>query len=525
MVDPARQQELLTLEAQNRARNVPRFAGVELRSRDELDWIMGWFGWSGMLDTALPRADLRQIRLAQDVDLTGVELNGADLAGADLNGAMLRQAKLNGAVLRGALLGRSDLTEAELRYADLTEAILNWARLGGANLSGATLVHAILGRADLRGARLERADLSRAQLPHVRLTGANLTEATLTGALLDNAKLNNVSAYDAHLENASLEGANLNGIFLDHATLTKANLGGARMQQATLSDAVLRDTDLTRCNLSGAALTRADLSGANLCEARLDDMATLIDVKLDSRTCFGDIIWNAAPVIRVDWKPVSMKRGIIFRRIVARIGDEHAIQEAKRPKKFQKKSPTAVAVADRDSQAPRGPFRRFNAYRRSVAQAYRDAARAYHGLMVVLRAQGLGKAASAFHLRKQQLERKALFWEGRPIASFFSWLLDTTSGYGELPLHALRAYLLVVFVFAGAYYVATNYLGGQVRGVPLNPDESIVLSFTSFHGRGFFPGALPLGGWIANLAAGEAIIGLFIELMLIAAFSRRFLTE
>ncbi len=36
-------------------------------------------------------------------------------------------------------------------------------------------------------------------------------------------------------------------------------------------------------------------------------------------------------------------------------------------------------------------------------------------------------------------------------------------------------------------------------------------------------GSLPLGDWVARIAAGEAVIGLFIELILIATFSKRFL--
>jgi len=38
-----------------------------------------------------------------------------------------------------------------------------------------------------------------------------------------------------------------------------------------------------------------------------------------------------------------------------------------------------------------------------------------------------------------------------------------------------------------------------------------------------FPGFLSLGDWVARIAALEAVIGLFIELILIASFSRRFL--
>jgi hypothetical protein len=53
--------------------------------------------------------------------------------------------------------------------------------------------------------------------------------------------------------------------------------------------------------------------------------------------------------------------------------------------------------------------------------------------------------------------------------------------------------------------------------------EWLALSITSFHGRGFFPGSLPAHPWITALALLEAIIGLFLELIFIAAFSRHFL--
>ncbi|MGZ3715530.1 MAG: hypothetical protein ACXVA4_08930, partial [Ktedonobacterales bacterium] len=44
------------------------------------------------------------------------------------------------------------------------------------------------------------------------------------------------------------------------------------------------------------------------------------------------------------------------------------------------------------------------------------------------------------------------------------------------------------------------------------------LSLTSFHGRGFFPGFLSLGDWVARLGALEAVSGLFIEVVPIATF-------
>jgi len=54
-------------------------------------------------------------------------------------------------------------------------------------------------------------------------------------------------------------------------------------------------------------------------------------------------------------------------------------------------------------------------------------------------------------------------------------------------------------------------------------DEALVLSVSSFHGRGFFTQDVTLGDTYARLAAVEAVIGLFVEISFIATFTKRFL--
>jgi hypothetical protein len=57
----------------------------------------------------------------------------------------------------------------------------------------------------------------------------------------------------------------------------------------------------------------------------------------------------------------------------------------------------------------------------------------------------------------------------------------------------------------------------------LSPLDALVFSITSFHGRGFSPGEmLTLHNPLSILAAIEAIIGLLIEITLIATFTQRF---
>jgi hypothetical protein len=81
--------------------------------------------------------------------------------------------------------------------------------------------------------------------------------------------------------------------------------------------------------------------------------------------------------------------------------------------------------------------------------------------------------------------------------------------------------------FAGAYWSLTNvpWLAHavSVHSSTLQWYEALVLSLSSFYGRGFCPPTLNLGDPVAIVAACEAVAALFIELILIATFNRRFL--
>jgi hypothetical protein len=52
--------------------------------------------------------------------------------------------------------------------------------------------------------------------------------------------------------------------------------------------------------------------------------------------------------------------------------------------------------------------------------------------------------------------------------------------------------------------------------------EAVVVSVTSFHGRGFFQPLQSPGDKVAILAAIEAAIGLLLEITFIATFTNRF---
>src|SRR5262249_54994686 len=154
---------------------------------------------------------------------------------------------------------------------------------------------------------------------------------------------------------------------------------------------------------------------------------------------------------------------------------------------------------------------------RADTNQHEGVVRAYRQLAAQLRAQGMSEVADRFLYRAQVVQRRVLRSKRRFGAALGSWLLDLISGHGYKPMRSLIAYVVIICAFAGAYL-----LNAQFAAPHLTWDESLVLSISSFHGRGFFTTGISLGDTLARLAAGEAIIGLLIELTFIATFTNRF---
>jgi uncharacterized protein YjbI with pentapeptide repeats len=336
---------------------------------------------------------------------------------------------------------------------------------------------------DLSGAVLPRATLERAALTGATLTGANLIGATLTGAILSRATLTKANLDSATLTSADLGEATLTDAILRYATLTRADLGEATLTSADLYRATLTSADLHEATLTGANLRRAKLQRTILVSSHMDTATELTRVSLDSHTQLGDIVWNGAPLTRVDWSQAP------------RLGDEDAI-------------------ATGETRAKR-------------IKILRDAARAYRGLATALRSQSMAREASHYRLREQRLEQRAMRLQRRYGAWLLSTIFDLVSGYGEEPGRILAFYAVVVLTFTAVFFSVTNF-GGSVlvsHTSALKWYEALVLSLSSFHGRGFFPQMISLGDPIAMVAAVEAVLGLFTELILIATISKRFLSS
>jgi len=163
--------------------------------------------------------------------------------------------------------------------------------------------------------------------------------------------------------------------------------------------------------------------------------------------------------------------------------------------------------------------------RQTRVNEYETAVRANRQLAIALRNQGLNEQADRFAYRAQVLQRQ-VFWRQRRLGQAAgSLLLDLLAGFGYRPGRAILLYLAVILWFANFYVWASQGLitfGLPPSHVqPLAWYEALILSVSSFHGRGFQP-FQNLNDPVAALAGMQAVLGLVIEVSFIATFTQRF---
>lgn len=292
-----------------------------------------------------------------------------------------------------------------------------------------------------------------------------------------------VTLRNVNLTGARLTGADFTAARLEYSDFTHADLRGANFSQARIEHANFSFARLRWVNFVGAFMRGANLSDVDMRRSFMDASTRFVEVIFNDHTYFGDVGWNGLPLSRVDWEQAR------------RLGDEYAIHHPNEDDPQEDKVLT-----------------------------YQRAVQAYLTLASELRDQGLTDAASRYRRRGLQLQRRMRMMVRRFPFRYTHWVaslaMDVMSGYGESPGRIVGAYLVTVTTFAGVYFGLTNYLPGQSA---LSIAQAALLSFVSFHGRGFFPYSGALSGVVSGVATVEAVCGVFIEAVLIATLSRRFL--
>lgn len=319
----------------------------------------------------------------------------------------------------------------------------------------------------------EQRHLAAATLSRVNLSNAHIERGDFRVALIDDANLTSANAQGANLTGANLRNANLTDAHLEDAYLGWVEFGGALLRRAHLERAVLK-----RCFFN----TATDLTDAILGTGKYD-YATVVDTN-----------WNNVNVSVVGW--ASRQRKILrgeTKTII--LGDERNARQQR---------------YDDDSA-------KASAWR---VKEFEMAVRANRQLATVLRDQGINEDADRFAYRAQFLERQVLRRQRRWLRYLGSVLLDLISGYGYRPLRSFITYVVVNGLFAVTYALLAYF--NVTKEMFTTWDSPLVLSVTSFHGRVFFAGGLPLTDWVARVGAIEAVIGLLIEIVFIATFTQRF---
>jgi uncharacterized protein YjbI with pentapeptide repeats len=348
---------------------------------------------------------------------------------------------------------------------------------------------------DLRGANLSSENLD--ILPLTRMCGSYEGRIFFgTEQQLDKTR---VHLEWTKLQEAHLEGANLSGAYLAHADLRRAYL-----EEADLFGARLEGTNLDGAHLEGANLQDAHLEGASFRGAFFDTTTNLKNVTLGNEkmgfASLADVHWGDVNLSVIDWAQVKM---LGEERLAWQANEHHGNERIKN--------------------------KRLDRFRETRLEKFKVAVRVNRQLASVLRDRGLSEEANHFAYRSQILQRIVFrlqtFESGvklrQRVRMFFSWIgsgfLDLLAGYGYRPGRSIRAYLIIIFGFMGLYLLISLFACPHLRW-----DEALVLSVSSFHGRGFFSQDITLGDAYARLAAAEAVVGLLIEISFIATFTYRF---
>lgn len=293
---------------------------------------------------------------------------------------------------------------------------------------------------------------------------------------LDGARLNGAYAERARFNESVLRDGRLRGAKLKMAEFFRSDLSGADLQDCQLEGAKFIQCSLARANLAGSLLTgtnfsHSNLDGVRLERAVLDPGTDLSSLKSFSGPYLLDVVWNAANLSTVNWNMVGW------------LGEE---RDARMPTTDSRRKPRTLR-----------------------AHEFELASRANAQLAAALRDRGL-RECDGYTYRSRLLQTHMQRWQGRLPSYILSLAFDWISGYGYKPGRAIMTYAFTILLFMAAYQAVGKH------GIPAD----FVQSVTAFHGRGF--GASPSSGSIRSIiAAVEAMVGLFVEVVLVASFTRR----
>ena len=230
-----------------------------------------------------------------NMDLTGLNLQGASLSASDFTNSNLSGLDLSETSMRYVIMNGTNLTNTNLAGVDLRGSLaLNiigdpigldptWQKLHGfligpgANLSSvnfqnldlrtAKFTDVVLAAANFSGANLAGVDLSGINLTGVKFNNTNLTGADLSGTTLKNVSSEGIIGLPSKIPSSwNMKGGHLIG---PGADLYLRDLSGLDLRNLDLTGAILEGANLSNADLRGTTLTNANVAGANFSNANI----------------------------------------------------------------------------------------------------------------------------------------------------------------------------------------------------------------------------------------------------------------
>ncbi len=310
-----------------------------------------------------------------------------------------------------------------------------------------------------------------------------------------------------------LRGADIRGVDLQELPLTRlrGGLSGtdwniATQEQRDRAAVIAHKTVFTYAHLEGAVLTHAHLEGAQLNHARLEDVDAY-GIHLGGPTPANLYGAYLSPATKLYRAVLANKEGVGPRLLHVHWNNAHLAGIEWNSMRYVTDEHVARRLGEHGTTS----------HAKSCDYHYEEALLTYRELSAVLLGQGLNEESAKFENRANTVQR-ILFFRRRQVLQYgFSLVLNVTTGYGYRMWRSLITYGVTIAAFACGYYFLTTG-----AGVSLSAVEATVLSVTSFHGCGFMAAQnIGLSHPILILGAAESLVGLIIEIILIATVTRR----
>lgn len=375
--------------------------------------------------------------------------------------------------IRGGEISRAQFDQSTIKEFEFTDTTGN----------GATLREVYAHHGTIEDSSFVEADFSRAALAELRIEDTDLTEANFNKASLEGCTVHLASLPRTSFRDASLVGfeavrsdfddAQLEAVEAPTARFDMCSFRQARLNRSRLSDAELVDSECIECefnradcnqvNFERSDLSGADFRGADISEARLE-RTKLGQLRIDAQTLME-------PVYAYGPDSTDLR------------SDERIFRELA------------------DVAATNGLSRQAQEFRYRSKNAQRQAERT--------------------QFLKSTTTRKRLTHMHRYFALLVSGLV---TGHGERPVRVLYSGMVVIYLFAGLYYLLGGVADSATASVRPgeNTDyllDAIIFSVSSFAGT---EGELVATTQTARLLASfESLVGIVFIVLFVVVLTRR----